>query len=443
MIDKLIALDRAKKLRIAVVGDAMRDVYVHGRLESCQENCPKFVREKEITVDGGALNAKRSLENWNVTACSAFWDISKTKKTRFVVNGHAVFRDDDEQPLGILPPVQHYRDDAMKFLRETELAAVLISDYDKGFMDAKFIRGVIDLCKQRGIPCVADAKREPAIYEGAIIKGNEKWRESHGFYELGSITTHGSSGPGIMVQDSPQIHREHKAGTFRTSSNGITRQHDNSNKNSVPCVNHVGAGDCFAAHLVLALAHGFTLEQAAEIAHSAGRVYVQFPHNRPPFPHEIKRDLDPVLGKIVDAETMPALRQATIGKLVFTNGCFDLFGPQHLYCLREARKQGDFLCVGINSDASVSRLKGAGRPIVPQEQRAALIAALECVDAIVVYDQDTPVDLLKTLRPDVRVKGDCADLNHAGDEYCGKVHLVPLMEGWSTTTLIDKVRGSR
>jgi D-beta-D-heptose 7-phosphate kinase/D-beta-D-heptose 1-phosphate adenosyltransferase len=134
------------------------------------------------------------------------------------------------------------------------------------------------------------------------------------------------------------------------------------------------------------------------------------------------------------------------GRVVFTNGCFDLLHPGHVSYLRTARALGDALVVGLNSDASVSRLKGPSRPIVPEEDRATVLGALESVDAVIVFDEDTPVRLLRELKPTVYVKGGdyrIGDLPEAklAAEIGAEVKILPFEPGYSTTALIDKIRG--
>ena len=134
-------------------------------------------------------------------------------------------------------------------------------------------------------------------------------------------------------------------------------------------------------------------------------------------------------------------------RVVFTNGCFDLLHPGHVSYLRAARVLGDALVVGLNSDASVKRLKGWERPVVPQEDRAAVLVALESVDAVVVFGEDTPVRLLRDLRPAVYVKGGdyrVEDLPEAAvaAEIGAEVRILPFEPGYSTTALIEKIRNA-
>jgi D-beta-D-heptose 7-phosphate kinase/D-beta-D-heptose 1-phosphate adenosyltransferase len=131
--------------------------------------------------------------------------------------------------------------------------------------------------------------------------------------------------------------------------------------------------------------------------------------------------------------------------LVFTNGCFDLLHPGHVSLLEQARAQGERLVVAINSDASVRALKGEGRPVIPQHERAEALLALESVDRVLVYDQPTPLQVIEALRPDVLVKGaDWAEDAIVGREVVeaggGRVVRVPIVSGSSTTALLERVR---
>ncbi len=144
-----------------------------------------------------------------------------------------------------------------------------------------------------------------------------------------------------------------------------------------------------------------------------------------------------------------AARAKTQGKkIVFTNGCFDLLHVGHLHVLREAKKLGDVLMVGLNSDRSVGQIKGPDRPIVSEDERAELIAALEMVDYVTLFDEPDPIPLLREIKPDVLVKGgDWGESGVVGRElvegWGGKVAVVPFLEGHSTTNIIEKVERTR
>jgi rfaE bifunctional protein nucleotidyltransferase chain/domain len=132
-------------------------------------------------------------------------------------------------------------------------------------------------------------------------------------------------------------------------------------------------------------------------------------------------------------------------RIVFTNGCFDLLHPGHIAILEQARALGDALIVGLNSDASVRQSKGVGRPILPERERAELLSALECVDAVVIFDAPTPLEIITALLPDVLVKGDDWPADKiVGREQVeaagGKVVRVPIRKGYSTTEILRKIR---
>jgi D-glycero-beta-D-manno-heptose 1-phosphate adenylyltransferase len=134
-------------------------------------------------------------------------------------------------------------------------------------------------------------------------------------------------------------------------------------------------------------------------------------------------------------------------RVVFTNGCFDLLHPGHIQCLEQARQLGDALIVGINSDRSVRQLKGSGRPLLPEQERAEILAAMECVDAVVIFDEPTPREVIAKLVPDVLVKGG----DWPGDQIVGREEVeaaggrvvsVPVVPGYSTSEIVKKIRES-
>ncbi len=139
-------------------------------------------------------------------------------------------------------------------------------------------------------------------------------------------------------------------------------------------------------------------------------------------------------------------RQSVTGKVVFSNGVFDLLHPGHVDIVTSARACGDFLVMGLNSDSSVRRLKGPGRPVRTESERAYVLAALEAVDAVVIFEQDTPLELVLTLRPDVIAKGgDYEEETIVGarevKSWGGEVRVIPLTPGQSTTSIIEKLSG--
>lgn len=277
LIEQLLGRIREQRKRVVIVGDTMLDRWVHGRIEPCMDGCPKFAQEGEVVdVPGGAANAEHCLIHWNMlTSLYGYAQNDCPVKTRYVEDGKIVFRADEDGSA--LLRGAGYQWARVMALEMVECAnGVLLSDYDKGFLTPEFIREVVTLCRARNVPCVADCKRAPELYVGCVLKGNYDYAEKYpirAMCENGVVVTHGADSP-WYCKGGPMVI-------------GVTI----GQLLPVKCVNHVGAGDCFAAHLTLALTYGFSLKEAAALAHSAGRVYVQHEHNRPPHPREVAADL--------------------------------------------------------------------------------------------------------------------------------------------------------
>jgi D-beta-D-heptose 7-phosphate kinase / D-beta-D-heptose 1-phosphate adenosyltransferase len=205
----------------------------------------------------------------------------------------------------------------------------------------------------------------------------------------------------------------------------------------------------------MALAAGADYERTVRLANIAGGLEVEKIGVVPITREEILHDLEnleapshrPLAEKVVDRQTLvrelAVCRQAG-RRIAFTNGCFDILHAGHVQYLQEARAQSDLLVVGLNSDDSVRRLKGSHRPINPETARAEVLAALGAVDFVVLFDESTPLELIRALRPDVLVKGaDYRKQDVVGadfvESYGGRVHLAPLKAGFSTTNLATKM----
>ena len=419
-IDRLIQSCRESEKRVLVIGDAMRDVWHHGDMLPSQDGVMKFVEKRRVETPGGAAGAARQLCRWDcetillslmpaefhmeepwqqIDARHCVWSRRMPEKHRFLDdNGRILWRHDMDHGYGAdANLMRQWRATLLERMRALEPDAVLISDYDKGFMDEAMIREVALWCLSNVVPCVADAKRRPGLYRGAVLKFNNDYLKQnlgHGIFPY--VVTRNGGRVFVCRQDSTDIVEPGRP---------------------VECRNHVGAGDAFASVLTLALAHGLPLEDAAAVAHSAGRCYVQHLHGRPAWMHEVRRDLDPVEGKIIQPSDLASLRRSIKGKLVCTNGCFRL-GPHagHCWLLRWAKEQGDVLVVAINSDVSTRRIK-PGKNVRHERDRAYMLAAMEAVDYVVVYDQDDPCTVLRLLQPDLLVKGhDNADKEVPGHD---------------------------
>ncbi len=273
---------RAARRRVVVIGDTMADRWISGRVAECQDGCPKFVQDgTAIETPGGADNAAASLMNWGTNvSLYGFADGDCPVKVRYVDrDGKIVFRADDDGPRDRGNYYARVRASAMEMCHHA--GAVLLSDYDKGLLTPEFIRDVAELCRARGVPCVADCKRPPDAYAGCVLKCNADYQRAHN-QRLAQLAYDDAAPQCLVVTYGPT----NPIVWCDSYSTGL-----NCDLPPVKCVNHVGAGDCFAAHLALALAYGFSLKEAAALAHSAGRAYVQYPHNRPPYPSDVVADL--------------------------------------------------------------------------------------------------------------------------------------------------------
>jgi D-beta-D-heptose 7-phosphate kinase/D-beta-D-heptose 1-phosphate adenosyltransferase len=210
-----------------------------------------------------------------------------------------------------------------------------------------------------------------------------------------------------------------------------------------------GAGDTFLATFALALS-GAEPRVATRLGVEAATLAVSRPGTVPVGARELLQRLpreEEAIGEVPPEDLEESLDQVRRlgGKVVFTNGCFDLLHRGHLFLLREARKLGDVLVVGVNSDASARRVKGPGRPVTSEEDRVELLGALPCVDHVVVFDEDTPEALIRRVKPDLHVKGG----DHTGkrlveasvvEKLGGEVIVLPLLPGRSSSATIEHIR---
>lgn len=193
----------------------------------------------------------------------------------------------------------------------------------------------------------------------------------------------------------------------------------------------IGAGDCFCAFLSLAYLHGFKISEASEIAFRAATAYVGNIHNHPISLYDLMKSEDPIAAKYMEPKGE---------KLVFTNGCFDVLHTGHLELLRFAKSKGDKLVVALNSDDSVMRIKGPKRPITPLAERMAVVASLEFVDFVTSFEETDPYKCIEKIRPYSLVKGEDYTLDKIiGRGLVQEVHRCPLVEGRSSTKVIEKI----
>jgi D-beta-D-heptose 7-phosphate kinase / D-beta-D-heptose 1-phosphate adenosyltransferase len=329
---------------------------------------------------------------------------------------------------------------------------VLISDYDKGICTPSLLRHLIDACRVAGVKVVADPVR------------SSDYTRYRGVHCMTPNRLEASLATGLSIQapeDAIKVGRRLVAGLgmeavlVTLDRDGMALVRSDGRAELVPTrprqvYDITGAGDMVLSIVGLCLAAGADYDEAAALGNVAGGLEVEQHGVVLLSREEILRDLiehqAAASGKVYDREGLlgEVARRRAIGQsIVFTNGCFDLLHIGHTRLLRQASELGDYLIVGLNSDPSVRRLKGPSRPINPELARAELLAALESVDAVAIFDEDTPLDLIDAIRPDVLVKGG----DYRPDEVVGRdeveasggrLVLIPLVEGQSTTNLVHK-----
>jgi D-beta-D-heptose 7-phosphate kinase/D-beta-D-heptose 1-phosphate adenosyltransferase len=335
---------------------------------------------------------------------------------------------------------------------------VLLSDYAKGVLTARVIRHAIDSAKKLGKRVIVDPKSPNfAIYRGAtLLTPNRKE-----FSEATRSRADSETSIADAAQDVMQL-ADCEAILVTRSEHGMTLVARRGEPIHVPAhpviVRDVsGAGDTVAAALAVALAADADWETALRIASAAAAVAVSKRGTATVSPAELRRHILPH-AYLAAEEKIVATSSELEAKLLewrkqglrvgFTNGCFDILHPGHVKVLTAARGACDRLIVGLNSDASVRRLKGEGRPVQNERARSEVLAALEAVDLVVVFGEDTPIRLIREIRPNVLVKGgDYTREQVVGHEVVeangGTVMLVDILAGFSTTSLVERARGGK
>jgi D-beta-D-heptose 7-phosphate kinase/D-beta-D-heptose 1-phosphate adenosyltransferase len=474
---------------VLCLGDLMLDDFVYGEVTRISPEAPApviAVQRTESSI-GGAGNVARNLASLGVRCIfvgvvgedeagralkSAFAaeplieahlvsDSSRptTRKARFVSEHYSthLLRADWE----LAKPVdkdkeQEIIDHAVKAL--SRVGAVVLSDYAKGVLTPKVIRAVIDAATKLRKPITVDPKGlDYSIYRGAtLITPNRQ--------ELAAATRRAAETEAEIVAAAVELARvvESKAVLVTRSEDGMTLVVTGEEPVHIPAypvkVRDVsGAGDTVAAVLSAMLAAKAGFEPAMRAANAAAAVAVSKRGTATVSVAELRTRILPAASLAAEekvlfdwsvlSERLREWRRQGL-RIGFTNGCFDLLHPGHIKLLTAARALCDRLVVGLNSDASVTRLKGEGRPVQKEQARAEVLAALEAVDLVVVFEQDTPVKLISQVRPKTLIKGGDYRLEEVvGREQVeaegGEVVLVELVPGFSTTELVERSRAGK
>ncbi len=468
-------------LRILVVGDVMLDRYIVGEVERISPEAPVPVLRQTGSYDrpGGAANVAMNLAGLGVKAilCGAVGDDANGTTLRSAVRAVGV----DTMPMVVctLPTITKTRvvsrtqqllrldvegrgkfapdeSDAMVHAALQTLPgvhAVILSDYAKGALTDALCRSVIDAARRQGTPVLVDPKtRDFTRYAGAttICPNLQELSAATGVpvHDIDNLlvaaysllqplkidfltVTMSERGIRVLQRNGPEVHSAAKAREVFDVS---------------------GAGDTVIATLAASLAGGLRLASALDLANLAAGIVVAKIGTVPIAAAEIVAQLTRSAAVTSKEKVLPRDRAIARVKewrdagetIVFTNGCFDLIHVGHITLLEDCLRFGSKLVVGLNTDASVSRLKGPSRPIVGEAERAKVMAALASVDLVTMFDEPTPLELIRALRPAVLVKGgDYTVETVVGHEdvlaYGGRVEIVPTVEGFSTTNLVQKM----
>lgn len=469
-------------VRVLAVGDLMLDRFVYGAVDRISPEAPVPVLriERESVMLGGVGNVARNLRALGATVCLVALmgrdqearDIKgllrddleieshliedearpTTIKTRYIAGSQQMMRADRER---IVPAsgslAEEIVDRAVADLAQAR--AMVLSDYGKGVLTEPVLRRLIEAAAEQGVPVIVDPKgNDYGRYAGAtLVTPNRR--------ELAEATGRVAEGDdGIVETAMGLIEASGVQGVLVTRSqdgmslvrSGAEPLHLSATAQEVYDVS--GAGDTVVATLAAALGAGIAVDDACRLANVAAGIVVAKMGTATAAAYEMaaalrQRELDVGESKTHTLEEARALAESWRRqglKVGFTNGVFDLLHPGHVSLLRQARAACDRLVVGVNSDASVKRLKGESRPIQNDASRALVLGSLATVDAVVIFSDDTPLAVIETLRPDVLVKG--ADYTVATvvgadvvQSYGGRVMLASLEDGHSTTATVARI----
>ena len=447
-----------KKLKICVIGDAMIDQYYNVSVKKISPEFPIPVMCSEYDtateLPGGAANVAYQFKNFNVDVklCSFLdWlagellfrsgvntqlcemtEAKVPRKKRFYSDGFPTYRWDVEQKnYGFMPKDLEANQNILydRIMSEIQnFDVVIFSDYDKGVFSDK----ITNLVRTAKISIVDPKNKNIEKWKHCtIFKPNKKEA-----LELTGCDNIQSAGEKLLSQLECEavVITEANEGVSIFDKSGSYKIRPSSVLPKAKSV--IGAGDCFIAFLAMAMSQGFQIKPAVELAWNAGLIYVQNSLNKPISISDLEAGKSQPEDKILTDIDFLLDRQFD---LVFTNGCFDILHTGHLSLLNFAKKQGSKLIVAVNSDESIGRLK-PGRPFINLYDRMTVLANLSCVDYVVSFTDDTPLKLIKKLRPEVLVKGDEYKVKDiVGADFAEKVVVAPMVRDRSTTTIVNKI----
>lgn len=475
-------INQFSSARILCIGDVMLDRFIRGSISRISPEAPipvLHIKDEETTL-GGAGNVVRNLEalGCHVTFLSVvgkdqsasridelltlapnitfylLYDERRetTTKTRFIASNQQVLRADSERVMAL---TQALETELLRFFKDhiQHHDMVILSDYAKGIFSAEGLAALIKEARACGKPILVDPKgHDFARYQGATILTPNR-------QELAQATMMPTQTDEEVVAAAQKVIAlcDLQAMIVTRGADGMSLIQADGTVEHLPTTaleifDVSGAGDTVIAALAAALSVKGSLSDAMHLANVAAGLVVAKVGTAVVHQDELiaavhHQEVETHEKKIVSWEAAQSLTQKWKRqgqRVVFTNGCFDLLHPGHVQILAKARKAGDRLIVGLNTDVSVSRYKGPTRPIQHEMARALVLASLASVDLVVLFGQDFPLELIQTIKPDVLVKGADYTIEKVSgasfvQSYGGEVILVDLVEGQSTTRLVSKI----
>ena len=384
---------------IAVIGDYITDRYIYGEVNRISPESPIPIFNEIYTEyrAGGAGNVDANLKSLGSDTVLYSYLVNPSIKTRYVCDNHIMFRSDEDNISSFNGPYGFE-------LSDTKYC--IISDYGKGFVNNS--QEIIDYCLSFGCIVIVDPKKSLKYYRNSsIIKLNKLEFEKYSEYDNYQEALDNYNIAALVITCG-------KDGVILVSKEGEIK---------IPAIHHAvsdvtGAGDVFVAAMTHFLNKEMSLYDACVKATRLASISVT------------------KFGTYVLTEE--DIKQT---KTVFTNGCFDIIHRGHVDYLKKSRALGSKLIVGLNSDLSVKTNKGVFKPVNAQEDRKAILESLDCVDEVIIFDEPTPFELIKSIRPDIITKGGDYTMNNVIGKELAEVVIIPFLDGYSTTKILERASG--
>lgn len=466
---------------VLVIGDVMLDKYYFGEMKRISPEAPVPIVEmkEEMHTLGGAANVANNLVHLgckvslvgavgNDRGRNELFDILEAKgidgtgmitdqrctttKTRIISDNQQVLRIDNEEKINITDTtIKQIEEWLIQKLKTDQINSIIISDYEKGFCRKELCQTVISLANQLDIPIIIDPKGKkwdkytnatmvtPNISELSEILGMDLPNTNETIHEYGPLLRQKYNLDYLLITRSEKgmsLIGEDEIVTIPTVAKEI--------------FDVSGAGDTVVSTLAACIGVEARIEDAVKLANLAAGIVVGKVGTYAVRDYELLEQLELLSDKtdelsnkvIFSGEYQQIINKWKLkgNKIIFTNGCFDLLHIGHAAYLKKAKQLGDKLVIGLNSDYSVKRLKGPSRPITNENDRAKMLSFFEFVDAVIIFDEDTPFNLIAEIRPDILVKGgDYKEDEVVGREFSGKVEIISFVDGYSTSGIIEKI----